>query len=78
MGCGEGECSAAVSFLSTLHNLNAVEDRPIDILIHGSKIYVVASQDIESDKILLPPCVPKQAKLYKSSEHPHRAVAICK
>ena len=74
MGRGEGECSAAVSVLSALHNFYAVEDEPIDIMIEGTKIYVVASQDIESDKILLPPCVPKQSKLHKIAEHPHRAV----
>ena len=67
LGRDVGECSAAVAVLSTLHGRYHVEDEPIDIMSDGPKVYVVASQDIDRDKILLLPCVPKQSKLSKNA-----------
>ena len=69
-GALEADKASAVAALHNLHESFSVEDEPIEIMNIGGKISVVTSDKVAKEIIWLPPCIPKQSKVYERSEDP--------
>ena len=80
MGLKQAEMSAAKQILDLLHSKARVIDMPIEVLFDPiRRIYkVLATRAMPAGTLLLPPCVPKQATLLETSEHPYRAQILVK
>jgi len=70
MGALEADKLTAVAVLSNIHENFDVATQQVDVLEHESKTRVVAASDVEAKRIMLPPCVPRQSKVFDKSEHP--------
>ena len=76
MGQKTADMASAVAVMQHLHGSFPVEDEPIDMMYReGVGPYVITNDDIAENVIKIPPCVPKQAKVFERSEHP-QAVMI--
>ena len=71
MGAVEADESSAVVVLHSLHETFDVESQPIELFHKDQQNYVTATCQVEANAIWLPPCVPKQAKVFERSEHPY-------
>ena len=69
-GALEADKASAVAALHNLHESFSVEDEPIGIMNLGGKISVATTDKVAEEIIWLPPCIPKQSKVYERSEHP--------
>jgi hypothetical protein len=51
-----------------------VRDDPFNVFYveTGKLVQVKVSEDVEPLRLSLPPCIPKQAKVFEKSEHPYR------
>jgi len=78
LGQNDADKAAAVAVLASLHQNIPVELEPIEMWVREGSIYVTATCMVKPEDILLPPCVPKQAKVFKKSEHPYAAVVKLK
>jgi hypothetical protein len=78
LGLKQAEMSAAKQILDLLHTKAHVKDMPIEVFFDPiRRIYrVVATSSIAAGTLFLPPCVPKQATLLETSEHPCRAQVL--
>lgn len=72
MGALEADRASAVAALHNLHESFDIDKCPIAIHCSNnlSDIRVVATRKVEAHSIWLPPCVPKQSKVFERSEHP--------
>jgi len=79
MGATEADQASAVAALQHLHAMFPVEDEYIDVMsMDGKVVYVCTDRDVEKHSICLPPCIPKQSKVYERSEHPHAVKCVIK
>lgn len=57
--------------LAHLYKKFKIVDMPIDVVLKkGDRFKVVATADIDTGKLCLPPCVPRKGKVTKSADHP--------
>jgi len=76
LGAVEADKAAAVAGLHALHEKFDVASQQIEVFQTDKIPFMVfATAKVEPNTIWLPPCVPKQSKVYDKSEHPH-AIAI--
>ena len=66
----EAERAVALTVLEGLHRTFDVASEPVDVWQGASHIFVTAQRTAKPNDIMLPPCVPKQMKVYTTSEHP--------
>jgi hypothetical protein len=66
----EAEKAVAITVLENLHRNVDVASEPVDVWQGASGIFVTAQRTAKPNDIMLPPCIPKQMKVYASSEHP--------
>ncbi len=71
LGALEADRSSAVAALQNLHENYDMKDVPIELLTAAGKICVVTTRNVKKGIIMLPPCVPKQSKVFDRTEHPH-------
>ena len=69
MGASEADKGAAVAVLHNLHDTFDVSSQKVDVVFLRG-VYVVATDTVPPAGILLPPCVPKQSKVFDKSDHP--------
>ena len=64
--------------LKSLHVRGGVETASIDVSIDvgSNRRLVTASADLAPGSLVLPPCVPKTARAYKTSVHPQRVAIV--
>ena len=74
LGQQDSAMRAALHVLYMLHARQEYASLPIDILLNETKNHrlVMATETMSPESIMLPPCVPKSAKLSVDSVHPHR------
>ena len=72
MGVDEADQAAAVAVLHNVHEGFDVSSQSVEIWQRtcDSHPHVVATAKLAANAILLPPCVPKQSKVHRHSEHP--------
>jgi hypothetical protein len=71
VGKVDGDKAAAVAVLQAIHASFEASKQPIEVWQDNqSKIFVTASKPAKEREIILPPCVPKQSKVYEVSVHP--------
>ena len=71
LGASEADRASAVAALQNIHENYDMTDVPIELLTAADKISVVTTGKVKKGTIRLPPCVPKQSKVFDRSEHPH-------
>jgi hypothetical protein len=70
LGASEADRASAVAALQNIHENYDMTDVPIELLTAADKISVVTTGKVKKGTIRLPPCVPKQSKVFDRSEHP--------
>ena len=70
LGADEADQAAAVAVLHNLHEGFDVSSQSVELWQRDSHPYAVATAKLAANAILLPPCVPKQSKVHRRSEHP--------
>ena len=70
LGALEADQASAVAVLHNLHESFDITLQPIEIMCLNKEAFVVAKTDCPPNLICLPPCVPKQCKVFCQSEHP--------
>jgi hypothetical protein len=78
MGAKEADHAIAVVALQHLHAMFYVEDESIDVMSMGDKVYVCTIRDVEKHSICLPPCIPRQSKVFEKTEHPNAVKVVIK
>ena len=69
-GVAEADKAAAVAVLHHLHERLDMSSQPIQCWQREKVNVVVASEKVEANAILLPPCIPKQSRVVDRTEHP--------
>ena len=67
----EAERAVAITVLEGLRRTFDVASEPVDVWQGASHIFVTAQRTAKPNDIMLPPCVPKQMKVFERSEHPY-------
>lgn len=70
-GAIEATKSTAVAVLHGLRDLSTDALAFLEVVQQGSRVAAVTTKDVAAYTILLPPCVPKQSKVFEHTEHPH-------
>ena len=74
MGAKEADKTSAVAVLHGLHELYNVTTNKVKVVSKdGSGVFVVATEAIPKNGVLLPPCVPRQCKVFDNVDHPSAA-----
>ena len=74
MGNKEADKASAVAVLHGLHELYDVTTNKVKVVSKdGSGLFVVATEAIPKNGVLLPPCVPRQCKVQDIVDHPSAA-----
>jgi hypothetical protein len=70
--CGalEGDKASAVAALEVLHDSFNEAEANVEIWNLDGKIFATTPAVAEQHSIWLPPCIPKQSKVFEASEHP--------
>jgi len=70
MGQVEADKAAAVAVLHGVHELVDWTTQKVEVMQHENRFFVIAAEDLPERTLLLPPCVPRQSKVFEKSEHP--------
>ena len=71
MGNDEADKATAVAVLHNVHLNYDVTKEPIEVCELSGKACVFASREVKQGELMLPPCAPKQSRLFQQSEHPY-------
>ena len=70
LGSFEADKATALAVLGAVHEKCDVHQAPLDLLMRDSKVWVVATCDLEANTLKIPPCVPRASQVYRTSDHP--------
>ena len=71
LGALDADKAAAVAVLNGIHELVDVTKQQVDVVQDDNRVFVIAADDIDAKSLLLPPCVPRQSKVFEKTEHPY-------
>jgi hypothetical protein len=71
LGVTEVGIGSAVAAMHHLHATFDTDSQKIDLSSEGNVITVRVNCDVEAGSIVLPPCIPMQARLVLKTEHPN-------
>jgi len=71
LGVFDADKASAVAAIHAIHENFDVAAQKVDVWQTQKVVRVVATEECVPQTIMLPPCVPKQSRVYEKSDHPH-------